>query len=62
MVSKRLRETLPVALPIVQFARVFNIAPSTVYRHLKSGALKYRKIGPRTYVEVPEVQVAIAAE
>jgi hypothetical protein len=58
--SSRVNEE-PIALPIPAFCRRFGPSPATVYRHLKSGALKYRVIGKRRYVEVPQSQVAAQA-
>jgi hypothetical protein len=49
----------PQTLPISKFARTFGIGEATVYRHLQRGLLKFKVVGKRRLVLVPETQVTI---
>ena len=40
----------PKALPITKFARLYGVDPSTVWRSLRAGRLKYVRIGKRRLV------------
>jgi hypothetical protein len=45
----------PKALPITKFARLYGVDPSTVWRSLRDGRLKYVRIGKRRLVLLDSV-------
>lgn len=52
--------TLPELMTVKEVAKHFKISKTTQYRKLKTGEIKARKVGIRTYIIVATVQAMIA--
>jgi excisionase family DNA binding protein len=54
--------TEPLAVPIIEAARLGGVGRSTIYNEISNGNLKVRKVGRRTIVAMDDLRTWLASK